>query len=40
MREINQEVQDLSQAGVTVEPFFIQGSEESFDMSKFYSVSR
>lgn len=31
---------DLSQAGAQVEPFFISTEEKTFDVSKFYSVSR
>jgi hypothetical protein len=31
--------QDLTQAGVTVEPFFISTGPKSFDVSKFYAVS-
>jgi ATP-dependent DNA helicase 2 subunit 1 len=30
----------LTQAGVTVEPFFISTEEKSFDVSTFYSVNR
>lgn len=31
--------QDLIQAGVSIEPFFISTEEKPFDVSKFYSVS-
>ena len=30
--------QDLTQAGVAVEPFFISTEDKPFDVSKFYSV--
>lgn len=30
--------QDLTQAGVSVEPFFISTDEKPFDPTKFYSV--
>ena len=32
-------MQDLVQAGITVEPFFISTEDKTFDPSKFYSVS-
>lgn len=31
--------QDLSQAGVAVEPFFITTKEKPFNVAKFYAVS-
>ena len=33
-------LQDLVEAGITVEPFFISTGVKPFDVNKFYSVSR
>jgi ATP-dependent DNA helicase 2 subunit 1 len=31
-------LQDLTQAGITIEPFFISTDEKPFDVSNYYSV--
>lgn len=37
---LNRFPQDLVEAGITVEPFFISTGDKPFDVNKFYSVSR